>query len=322
MRPISPGRLARWLRAHREVGTPPKRLPIALRTFAGHAAFVEQLGRPLRIAHLTDLHVGRVTPRWIQEGAIALANAQEPDLYVLTGDFVCHSQMYLEQLEELMRGLAAPAIGVLGNHDHWSGGPEVTRVLERAGVQVLANANTVVEIAGERLQVVGLDDAYTGHADRARALRGMKKDLPTIGLSHIAEEADALWAAGVPMVFSGHTHAGQFTLARFHELLLGHVAGHRYVHGLYGDRWGQGVVYVGAGIGASVVPFRVGDRGKREVAIFELGRKPGEREEHHLEQAPMRGRAPSHKVKEKRATKALKKRARLDRKRGPREPGA
>lgn len=320
MAPISPGRLARWLRAQRKGEPAPSRVPIALRTFAGHARFIDQLGRRLRVAHLTDLHVGRVTPRWIQEGAIALANAQAPDLFVLTGDFVCHSQMYLEQLEDLLRGLAAPAIGVLGNHDHWSGSREVTRVLERAGVQVLANANTVLSIAGEKLQIVGLDDAYTGHADRARALRGMRPDLPTIALSHIAEEADALWAAGVPMVFSGHTHAGQVTLARFHELLLGHVAGHRYLHGLYGDRWGQGVVYVGAGIGASVVPFRVGERGKREVALFELGARPGEREEHHLEQAPMRGRAPSERAKARRAARALRKRARLDQKSWPREP--
>ena len=36
-----------------------------------------------------------------------------------------------------------------------------------------------------------------------------------------AEEADRLWSNGVPLVLSGHTHAGQVTLARLHEITLG-----------------------------------------------------------------------------------------------------
>ena len=59
------------------------------------------------------------------------------------------------------------------------------------GREVLDNQNTVITLRDQNLQVVGIDDAYTGHArrgdGRARALR---RDLPTIGLSHIAEEAD------------------------------------------------------------------------------------------------------------------------------------
>ena len=141
---------------------------------------------------------------------------------------------------------------------------------------------------------MGLDDAYTGHARRDEAVKGLRKDLPVIGLSHIAEEADGLWRYGVPLVLSGHTHGGQVTLARLHELAVGIVAGHKYVHGLYGSRRhadhggarAQGAVYVGAGIGAAVVPFRLGERGKREVAMFELGCEPG-----RLRRAPRRAGA-------------------------------
>ena len=138
---------------------------------------------------------------------------------------------------------------------------------------MIDNPWTSIEVRHQKLQVLGLDDAYTGNANLPRALKGLDSRRPTIGLSHIAEEADALWDHGVPIVFSGHTHAGQVTLARLHEFIRGKVIGHKYVHGLYGQRGGDrpGAVYVGACIGAAVMPVRLGVRGRREVAVFELG---------------------------------------------------
>jgi hypothetical protein len=144
----------------------------------------------------------------------------------------------------------------------------------------------------------------------------MRKDLPTLGLSHIAEEADGLWRAGVPLVLSGHTHGGQVTVARLHELALGKIAGHKYVHGLYGSRErkgrhhgeAHGAVYVGAGIGAAIMPLRLGDRGKREVTMFELGAQPGDFAEHHEEQEPLEGRKPTPEQTERRAAAVIRKR--------------
>lgn len=309
---------------------------IELRRFAGPVAYLQQISH-LRIAHLTDQHVGRVTPMEVQRTAIAMTNAEKPDLVLLTGDFVCHSQLYLDELTDLMRGIEAPAIAVLGNHDHWSGADEVQHALERGGIEVLRNRNTTVTLRHERLQVVGLDDAYTGHARRDEAVKGLRHDLPSIGISHIAEEADGLWRHGVPLVLSGHTHGGQVTLARLHELALGMIGGHKYVHGLYGSRRGagpeangkgvagsngktqssepQGAVYVGAGIGAAVVPLRLGDRGRREITIFELGCEPGDFVEHHSEQEPLRGRKPTKAKIAKRAAAVIRKRLSRERKR-------
>lgn len=292
---------------------------IRLRRFAGPAAYLDQLA-PIRIAHLTDQHVGRVTPVKIQRAAVELANRQEPDLVLLTGDFVCHSQLYLDQLVEILSGFHAPVFAVLGNHDHWSGADEVKAALRRAGAEVLCNAHTIITVRHQPIQIVGLDDAYTGHARRDEAVRGLRRGLPSIGLSHIAEEADGLWRAGVPLVLSGHTHAGQVTLARLHELAIGKIAGHKYVHGLYGTRRpvapDQGAVYVGAGIGASVMPLRLGDRGQREVAIFELGAPPGSFDEHHAEQVPHKGRKPSEELQAKRAAQVAKKRQKRERRAG------
>jgi predicted MPP superfamily phosphohydrolase len=260
-----------------------------------------------------------VTPIKVQRAAVDLANREEPDLVLLTGDFVCHSQLYLDQLEELIGAFRAPVFAVLGNHDHWSGADEVRRALRRAGAEVLCNAHTIITVRHQPIQIVGLDDAYTGHARREEAVKGLRRDLPSLGMSHIAEEADGLWRHGVPLVLSGHTHAGQVTLARLHELAIGKIGGHKYVHGLYGTRSaaapGQGAVYVGAGIGASVLPLRLGDRGQREVAIFELGAAPGSFDEHHAEQPPLPGRKPSPEVMAKRAEKVVKKRERRQRRR-------
>lgn len=289
-----------------------KRPSIEVRRFRGPARFDESLSH-LRVAHLTDMHFGRVTPLAAQEAAVAAVNEAKPDVVVITGDFVCHSQAYLDQMAEVLATLEAPAFGVLGNHDYWSGADEVRHGLKKAGVQLLDNAHTVIEARGERLQIVGLDDPYTGHADRARALKGLRKDLPAIGLSHIAEEADALWAHGVPLVLAGHTHGGQVTLASLHELALGKIVGHKYVHGLYGRRAPngggepQGAVYVSAGIGAAVMPIRLGDRGRREVAIFELGRDAPKVDEHHDEQPPLPGRKPSPSLVAKRQEAVHKK---------------
>jgi predicted MPP superfamily phosphohydrolase len=290
---------------------------IQVRHFAGPDQYKAQLSH-IRIAHLTDLHIGRVTPWAIQLAAVDLTNDEKPDLVLLTGDFVCHSQQYLDRLEYLISRFQAPVMAVLGNHDHWAGAEEVREALRRGGAQVLDNQNTMIEIRHQKLQVVGLDDAYTGHARRDEALKGLRPDVPVIAMSHIAEEADALWLRGVPFVLSGHTHAGQITFARLHELALGKLGGHKYVHGLYGSRKSggahPGAVYVGAGIGASVMPIRLGERGQREVAIFELGHDVGVIDEHHSEQPPLPGRPPSARVMAKRAAAVIEKREKREKK--------
>jgi predicted MPP superfamily phosphohydrolase len=280
MKPLSPvwhKRMAAHLGHHRqrinEIGLfAPE---VRVRHFSGHALHAEQLTTPIRVAHLTDQHVGRVTPLKTQNKAVDLALAQDPDVVLLTGDFVCHSELYLDDLTELIRRINKPAFAVLGNHDHWTNAEAVKKALIKGGAEILTNANTLITVGHETLQLVGVDDAYTGHADLNQAIKGMKKNIATIGLSHIPEEADKFWLKGIPLVLSGHTHAGQVTVAGLHELILGKVVGHKYIHGFYGSRSEgipQGAVYVSAGIGAAVMPLRMGEKGKREVAIFDIGK--------------------------------------------------
>jgi uncharacterized protein len=109
-------------------------------------------------------------------------------------------------------------------------------------------------------------------------------------------------------------------VARLNEFAVGKLGGHKYIHGLYGTRsrkreLHQGAVYVGAGIGAAVIPIRLGERGKREVTVFELGHAPGAFEEHHAEQPPLPGRKPTADQVKKRIDQVVKKRERRARRR-------
>lgn len=290
--------------------SPRNKWNIELRSFAGPAAFSEQLSH-LRVAHLTDIHVGRVTPFELLKSAMQMTNEAKPDLVVMTGDFVCFSTQYLDQLTELVSMIEAPCVGVLGNHDHWSGADEVRRALRRGNMELLENQNTVITLRQQQLQLVGLDDSFSGNADRQKAVKGMRSDLPTLGLSHIGEEADGLWREGVSLVLAGHTHAGQITVAKLHELSLGRFAGHKYVHGLYGSRRRgapqSGALYVGAGLGSAVLPVRLGERARPEIAMFELGYEPGAIVEHHGEQPPLPGRKPPPELLAKRVAMSSRK---------------
>ena len=221
------------------------------------------LERPRRVVHLTDLHLAYTTPVQLLRDAVSLTNAQQPDLVVLTGDYVGYAANRLAELERVLAAIAAPTVAVLGNHDHWTDAPAIVAALERAGVEVLLNGWTTVA----SLTIVGLDDGVTRRADAAQATRG-RPDGPALGLSHDPEAAPHLWNRGVPIVLSGHTHAGQVHFgaltARAHRAVLGR----RYVDGLYVTP--KGVVYVNAGVGASGLPFRIGEGAHREVAVIDL----------------------------------------------------
>ncbi len=221
------------------------------------------IDRPRRVVHLTDLHLAYTTPLQILRDAVALANAARPDLVVLTGDYVGYAANRLADLEAALRALDAPVVAVLGNHDHWTDAPAIVGALVRADVEVLVNSWTV---AGG-VAVVGVDDGVTGRANPVEATRGRPPG-PALGLSHDPEVAPDLWSQDVPIVLSGHTHAGQVHFGPLTSGLHRAVLGRRFVAGLYTTP--RGTVFVNAGVGASGVPFRLGDGAHREVAVIDL----------------------------------------------------
>ena len=89
-----------------------------------------------RVVHLTDVHVGPTTPRRFLAEVARRVRELEPDLVVMTGDYVNASTFYAGRITELVIQLPGPCIAVLGNHDHWTDAKRVTRALEEGGARV------------------------------------------------------------------------------------------------------------------------------------------------------------------------------------------
>ncbi len=209
----------------------------------------------LRLAQLSDIHVGDRTPPRRIAAAVALANAFEPDLVVLTGDFLSRERHGVGLLREQLAGLSAPTLAVLGNHDHWVDARGAAAALAASGYDVLRNQHTQLRLRGARLSVVGVDDLLTGHADPVRALAGVPRGSRLV-LAHGPRTADLLRRAGEPLlVLSGHTHGGQIHLPGLTPFLLRSLIREPYERGLF--RLGPVQLYVNRGIGCSGVGLRI-----------------------------------------------------------------
>lgn len=230
-------------------------------------AFGATRPRPLRVVHITDLHVGMGTPTERLWQAVASVRQAAPDLVVLTGDYLNHTLTHLERLRRLVAALPRPCVATLGNHDHWSGAEAITDALESVGARVLANQSTVISTKAGDVPVVGIDDGYTEHEDVDRAFAGVARPEDALVLSHFPETADAIAARGGRLILSGHTHGGHVNVRGVSPIVY-RGAGLRYVSGWY--TVGDARLYVNAGLGTSWFRLRAGPGTAPEVAIFDL----------------------------------------------------
>jgi uncharacterized protein len=229
---------------------------------------------PVRLVHLTDLHLGIMTPSKVVACAVALAQELHPDVVVLTGDYVNHSRSYLGEVRRLVAKLPRPCFATLGNHDHWAGALAVRRALESEGVGVLANRNVTLPIRGARLPLIGVDDGVTRHDDVDRAFTGLGASPDhAVVLSHAPGISDRIAQRGGRLILSGHTHGGQLNLPLATRLVT-KVGGIRYLSGWY--RVGEARLYVSPGVGSSVLPFRLGPGTAPEIAVLDLLPQGGE----------------------------------------------
>jgi hypothetical protein len=223
----------------------------------------------LRIAHLSDVHVGRFTPRAHVRAAVELAAAAKPDITALTGDYVCWSRTEIPLVEEWLAGLGGRrVVAVLGNHDYFTSGRGVAAALGRNGYDVLRNANTTIEVNGAPLTIVGIDDPITRHDDSAAAFEGARVGTRLV-LVHYPVDPRGLVGRGAQLVLSGHTHGGQLNIPGVTTRMLRRV-GIRYRGGLY-DLDGARL-YVTTGVGFVGVSLRAGEGTAAEVAVLTLRR--------------------------------------------------
>jgi predicted MPP superfamily phosphohydrolase len=212
----------------------------------------------LRIAHLSDLHIGGHTPRrWGMRWADA-AVAKDPDLAVVTGDMVTSGHDFYGDVADVVGALRAK-MGVfvsMGNHDYFGDGEPLVALLRAKGVRVLRNEGVLVERNGASIWIAAIDDTWTRRDDVASAMRGRPQGSTTILLAHDPDAFDEAAEAGANLVLSGHTHGGQIAvpfLARAANLAS---FTHRYILGFY--RKGRALLYVHPGLGTTGPPMRLG----------------------------------------------------------------
>jgi hypothetical protein len=218
---------------------------------------------PLRIALISDLHLGAARSESRLEEIVARINRMEPDLVVMAGDIFNDDFTAIrnpERASGLLRQLEA-RYGVyasLGNHDAGRTLPEMLEFLEDSGVTVLMEEHVVID--GRFVLIGRLDPSpIGGYGDRVRMptdelLAGMEvvdPALPRIVLDHTPSRLGQ-YGDKVDLILSGHTHRGQIFPANLVTRLLYEVDYGYLKKGPAGPH-----VIVTSGVGTWGMPMRV-----------------------------------------------------------------
>lgn len=210
------------------------------------------------LVQLSDFHYGPlVEPEGLQV-AFDTARALEPDLIVVTGDFVSRlSSGEADRVTRELSRLRAPAgvFAVLGNHDWWEEGDQVAEAVQAAGVRLLRNEHAALRRARATLYLAGVDDVRADAHDLPRALLGIPPQSCVVLLAHEPYFADTAARTGrVDLQLSGHSHGGQIRLPLVERLILRLLGHHQYPRGL--NRVGALQVYTNRGLGVVGLPLR------------------------------------------------------------------
>lgn len=226
----------------------------------------------MKIAHFSDMHIGfHMDVSDMKRLSSALAG-QKPDLICFTGDMVESRAEPLRECIPLLKAMQAPLgkYAVLGNHDYRGREYErLAQMYEEAGFTLLVNQHVTIERGGERIAIVGLDDALNGVPDPEEARRGLEKGTFALLLMHEPDYADYSKAYDFDLQLSGHSHGGQVR-APFIGALTTPRGSQKYIQGLYytGEAGNSMPVYVNRGVGMTQLPIRFLCR--PELTIFHV----------------------------------------------------
>ncbi|MEX0271773.1 metallophosphoesterase [Leptolyngbyaceae cyanobacterium UHCC 1019] len=166
----------------------------------------------LRLVQLSDFHFDgiRLSPSLLEE-AIAASNAAQPDLVMLTGDFITDDPAPIHDLARRLTGLKSHmgVYAVLGNHDirYRHSRSEVAKALEDCNIRVLWNQ--IAYPVGKELAIVGLADYWSSEFYPVPVFQQLDSLTPRIVLSHNPDTAEILQKWRIDLQLSGHTHGGQ-----------------------------------------------------------------------------------------------------------------
>lgn len=230
------------------------------------------------IAQLSDFHYDRLSAVPLR-AATEIVNHLQPDVVVLTGDFVTvppfHRRFHTAKraagaaepcatlLEQLHPRLGM--VSVLGNHDLDADAPRIAATLQSHGIPVLRNRSISIEQGGSRIWLCGLDSVWEGNADLDLALHEVPSNELVVLLVHEPDFADQAAHYPVDLQLSGHSHGGQIWLPGIGAPWLPEFA-RKYPRGLH--RIGPLTLYTNMGLGTIRLPVRLNC--PPEVTLFTL----------------------------------------------------
>jgi predicted MPP superfamily phosphohydrolase len=230
-----------------------------------------------RIAQLSDIHIGPFTTADYIRHCVTITNGLNPDLVVLTGDYISWDRQAEGEAVRALAGLRAPhgIFGCLENHEQEGEIEEsVTRLFAAQGIRILRQERAAIRSSNETLNLIGIDEprGEEWEQDVYRRLQQVKglvmPGTVNILLLHYPAVFDYVAELGIAidLTLAGHTHGGQLSLDFVHRgLNLGRLVTH-YVSGWY-EKGGR-QLYVNRGIGTTGFPIRLGAR--PEISVFEL----------------------------------------------------
>lgn len=211
-------------------------------------------GPPLRVLHIADLHLERITARELQ--LQQLIREEKPDLILFSGDFLNLSNVLdpvaWADVRTLIAEWEAPAgVFVVAGSPPVDQPQVLPHLLEGlTHIRCLHGEKATILHRGNTIDVIGLDCTHKPFVDgpKLRALMGVQPpERFTILLYHSPDLAPEAADLGVDLMLSGHTHGGQVRLP---------LAGAIYASSLYGKRFeagryalGSTTLYVSRGIG-------------------------------------------------------------------------
>jgi predicted MPP superfamily phosphohydrolase len=230
----------------------------------------------LRIAHVTDLHIGPLLrPPRLRE-FVRRINQLEPDIIAITGDIFDFDPAYVEDgCGELAALQARHGIfAVLGNHDVYTGAETVAEGLTRStSIRLLRNEWAQVDATESPLFFAGIEDPGDGWTQRSaesaeleRLAREIPEDAPCVLLVHRPSYFAHAAELGFSLVLAGHTHGGQVALPLAHHHNPSRLIS-RWTRGTFTH--GNSTLYVNRGLGMAGLPLRINC--PREIALIRLG---------------------------------------------------
>jgi hypothetical protein len=207
----------------------------------------------LRIAQITDLHLGLVHRSGKAREVAAIVARERPDLFVSTGDLVDGQLDGVAELAEILRGIPAPRgkFAVLGNHEYYAGIGRAIAFTRKSGFTVLRDESVTIDDA---VRIAGVDDpagarfGRTGGTSEAALLGNRPDGRFTVLLKHRPQLDPA--GGKFDLQLSGHTHHGQiFPFRLLTRLVFPLLAGDHPVPG-------GGILHVSRGTGTWGPPMR------------------------------------------------------------------